>query len=285
MTVERSLHWNSDQAALRFAAERPAALCTIVGIDGSYSRRLGGQLAIGHDGLIAGSLADGCLERELETQSKLAWIAGEPLVLRFGKDSPFIDFRLPCGSGLDILIDPQPDRTALQETVAALERRSQASLSLPVPKPGMLAMRGYLPALRLLVLGDSADASALAKLASAFGTQCIEVRPGGGGIALGKVPTNLSADPWTAVVLLFHNHEWEAPILEWALASPAFYVGAIGGKAARESRVTQLIARGYSRSSVAKLRSPIGLIPAAREADTLALGVLAEIVREYESLR
>jgi xanthine dehydrogenase accessory factor len=220
MAVENSPLWNDDQAALRFAALHPAALCTIVGIDGSYSRRLGGQLAIGRDGSLAGSLADGCLERELESQSVLARQAGHPVVLRFGKSSPFIDFRLPCGSGLDILIDPEPESADLLAAVAALDRRMAASLSIPVPQERLLAVRTYLPGLRLLVLGDSAEALALVQLAAAFGTECVEVRPGPG-LALGKVPSDLSADRWTAIVLLFHNHEWETAILKWALETPA----------------------------------------------------------------
>jgi xanthine dehydrogenase accessory factor len=48
-----------DQAALRFAAAHGTALCTIVGFDGSFSRRLGAQLAIQFDGRTVGSLADG----------------------------------------------------------------------------------------------------------------------------------------------------------------------------------------------------------------------------------
>src|SRR6185369_8791945 len=64
---------DEDQAALRLAAQVPdTALCTIVGIDGSYSRRRGAQLAVAPDGRMAGSLADGCLEKELAAQAEAA---------------------------------------------------------------------------------------------------------------------------------------------------------------------------------------------------------------------
>ena len=55
----------SDNAALRCAARGDAALCTITHIDGSFSRRVGAQLAIDRDGGIVGSMADGCLEAAL----------------------------------------------------------------------------------------------------------------------------------------------------------------------------------------------------------------------------
>src|SRR5438067_4350039 len=74
--------FDEDQAALRLAAAGGAALCTIVGIEGSFSRRLGAQLAVAVDGRMAGSLADGCLERELATQAAEARREGRPRLLR-----------------------------------------------------------------------------------------------------------------------------------------------------------------------------------------------------------
>ena len=54
-------HFEEDHSAIGASANNGAALCTIVNIDGSFSRRLGAQLAINPDGSIVGSLSDGCL--------------------------------------------------------------------------------------------------------------------------------------------------------------------------------------------------------------------------------
>ena len=59
-------HPDDDSEALFACATHGGALCTVVGIDGSWSRRLGAQLAILPDGTMRGSLADGCLERALK---------------------------------------------------------------------------------------------------------------------------------------------------------------------------------------------------------------------------
>ena len=48
-----------DHAALVRAAQGDAALCTIVGIDGSFSRRVGTQLAVAGDGSRAGDMSSG----------------------------------------------------------------------------------------------------------------------------------------------------------------------------------------------------------------------------------
>src|SRR6187399_1357558 len=112
--------WADDRAALRAACEPGVGLCTIVGIEGSFSRRVGAQLAVHPDGAITGSLADGCLETQLASEIAAA---SEPVVRRFGAGSELIDFRLPCGSGLDVLIDPAPDRAACRVAVDQLDAR------------------------------------------------------------------------------------------------------------------------------------------------------------------
>lgn len=278
-----------DQLALRAALAVPgSALCTVVGIDGSFSRRLGAQLAVAPDLSTSGSLADGCLERELAGQVAAMGGAGAPRVLRYGRGSPFIDFRLPCGSGLDILIDPAPDRAALERAVAALDARQIARVFLPLPGglagAGLLARRTYLPGARLAIFGAGPEASCLAALAGAFGLDHALHTPASG-LALGRRPDGVDADPFTAVVLLFHDHEWELEILDWALSTEACFIGAIGGRPAREARREALAARGRDRHAIDRVRSPVGLIGHARDVSVLALSVLAEVVSEFEALR
>ena len=125
---------DADQAAMRLAASCSAALCTIVGIEGSFSRRLGVQIAIANDGTVSGSLAAGCLERELATQAMQARASGAPRLLRYGRGSPFIDFRMPCGSGLDIVVDPAPERVRLGRAIATLDARKPVDVPLPVDR-------------------------------------------------------------------------------------------------------------------------------------------------------
>lgn len=272
--------------ALRFVHATPqAALCTIVGIDGSFSRRLGAQLAVGPDGGTVGSLSDGCLERELATQAQAIRAAsGPPRTIRYGQGSPIIDFRLPCGSGLDVVVDPAPDRGAVAQAVERLDRRQSADLALPVGDSSLLQQRSYWPSLRLVICGAGPEADWLAKLAAGFGVSSVVVGPDKG-LGLGSAPRWLAVDEWTAVILLFHDHEWEQAILEWALATPAFYIGAIGGKQTRQNRRELLAERGTTDDQIARVRSPIGLIEHARDARLLALSVLSEVAGAYEHTR
>lgn len=267
---------SGDHAALRAACEPGVGLCTIVGIEGSFSRRLGAQLAVHPDGTITGSLADGCLEKQLA--SEIAAATG-PVVKRFGAGSDLIDFRLPCGSGLDVLIDPEPDPIACLAATALLEAREETVLRLPAEQ---LPERRYIPALRLLLFGEGPELKALAALAEAAGIEA--EAHGKDALSLGRRPEGLSADRWTAVVLLFHDHEWEAPILEWALSTPAFHIGAQGGFEARRGRLERLAENGVPPDQLERIRSPIGVIGHSREPGVLAISVLAEIVGAYEAL-
>lgn len=270
--------WADDRAALRAACEPGVGLCTIVGIEGSFSRRLGAQLAVHPDRTITGSLADGCLERQLATEISAA---SGPVVKRFGSGSELIDFRLPCGSGLDVLIDPEPDRAACRAAIERLDARQSAAIALPA-MPNQLHSRSYVPALRLQVFGEGPELAALVALAGAAGVAVSA--HGKDALSLGRRPAGLSADPWTAVVLLFHDHEWEQAILEWALATPAFYIGAQGGFEARRLRIERLAGAGTSPAQLGRIRSPVGVITHSREPGVLALSVLAGIVGEYEAL-
>ena len=134
MLADPALHLSADEdhAALVAACEPGVGLCTIVGIEGSFSRRLGAQLAVLPDGTTVGSLSDGCLEAQLATDMRGQ--AG-PRVIRYGSGSAMVDFRLPCGGGLDILLDPAPDRFACREIVRMLDSRRPAILPLPSPSP------------------------------------------------------------------------------------------------------------------------------------------------------
>lgn len=277
---------NADTAALDAAIWPGTTLCTVVGIDGSFSRRIGAQIAVTDQGETVGSLSDGCLERQLASDSAIARQNGAPRLIRYGKGSSIVDFRLPCGGGLDIWVDPEPDRSALREVSDALHAREAVHLPLALPSDAplhALRSRFYIPPLRILAFGEGPEMKALNTLAQAAGV-AITIYSRESGLSLGKAPHELSVDPWTSVLLLFHDHEWERALLPWAMASRAFYIGAQGGGIARQARRDYLREQGFSQEAVARVQSPAGLIPRARDANVLALSVLAETISRYEAL-
>lgn len=269
---------DEDHVALKAACAEGVGLCTIVGIDGSFSRRLGAQLAVLPDGSCIGSMSDGCLEAQLA--SDIARCDG-PTVVRYGRGSCKIDFRLPCGGGLDILLDPVPDRALLTQAIQELYNRRSAQVLFACGE--FRLNREYVPALRIISLGEDPELSAFAELCAAMriDVKCVDKD----GLVLGRAQGNAEYDAWTACLLLFHDHQWELPLVEEALAGGAFFVGAQGGEKARIERSFALAARDIPEEAVARITSPVGLIPACKSPRTLALSALSEIVAEYERKR
>jgi xanthine dehydrogenase accessory factor len=84
-------------------------------------------------------------------------------------------------------------------------------------------------------------------------------------------------DPYTAVVLLHHDLEIEMPVLEVALASSAFYIGALGSTRTHRNRVQRLELSGTDRQQIDRIKAPIGMFGPTKDATALALSVLADI--------
>lgn len=294
-----------DAAPLWLAATGDAALCTLIGIDGPFSRALGAQFAADGAGATAGDMTGGCLDATLATECASARGSRERRVVRYGQGSPFIDIRLPCGGGLDILIDPFPSAEHCAMAVASLRERQPVSMAFPLPgalspmelrpwKPEERSCldqgegifhRVYYPVLRVVVLGDSPEAKALVRLCAFHRLEVQQVKPAGAdcpdGLFLGQVPQDVKVDRWTAVVLMFHDHDWELPIIEWALQTSAFYIGALGGKRTAANRKALLETQGYDDVALCRVEGPIGLFAPARDADTVALSVLTDLVARH----
>ena len=269
-----------DHAALHHLATHGGAMCTIVGIEGSYSRRIGAQLAIAPDGSCAGDLADNCLDAELAVQAARLAEEGRCGLIRLGAGSPIVDFRLPCGSAIDVVIDPAPDGSAAQRVLAKLDARRPASLTLPSVEGSALTHKHFLPEPRIAVFGDNAECDALVRLQPFYGGRVDHVRPRGLSMELDED----KLDAWSAVLCLSHDHEWERIVLTWALRSDAFLIGALGGKVVRQARVAMLEEMGFAPPAIARIEGPIGAFAAARNARTLAVAVMAQIVQRYEAL-
>lgn len=87
----------------------------------------------------------------------------------------------------------------------------------------------------------------------------------------------LAPDSRTAVVTLTHDPKIDDPALEAALASPAFYVGALGSKRTHARRVERLKEAGLSDEAIARIHAPIGLDVGAISPAEIAIAVLGQV--------
>jgi xanthine dehydrogenase accessory factor len=89
----------------------------------------------------------------------------------------------------------------------------------------------------------------------------------------------------TAVVTLTHDARFDDPALRIALASPAFYVGALGGRKTREARRERLRGAGITDAQIDRLHAPIGLDIGTRTPEEIALATMAQIVAARNAQR
>lgn len=269
----------SDFPIRRALSQESTALAIITGVEGPSYRPLGATMVIGADGRAFGNLSSGCLDADVIQRAVNALGSGQAETLRYGRNSPFFDIALPCGGGLDITILPNPPSDALACAASELEARRTVRIDLTTELS--LEIR---PQVRFIVFGQGPETSCFARLAHQAGFPVDLVSPdpetleaaGFGAIdMLTSWPKGLSADARSAVAVFFHDHDREPPLLEAALQSPAFYVGAQGSLRAHRARSAALAARGVPPD---RLASPFGLIPSTRDARTLAVSVLAHVL-------
>lgn len=280
------------------------ALVTLTDVIGGSSRSPGTHMAVSETGAWLGSLSGGCVEAAVVAEAQDIIARGRAELVRFGVGSRYIDIRLPCGGGIDLLFTPDPDLGVLRDAAGRLERREATGLSLG--RDGSVAASGgatgwsgdafivcHLPVVRIVIVGHGTEPEALAAQASAFGADTLVLSPDAALVAAERAQGRnaerlltpsatpyLVADSRSAVVFLFHDHDWEGVLLAQALTTEAFYIGAMGSRATHARRIAELRTLGVDETMLAKITGPIGLIGATRDPATLALSVLAQIIAQ-----
>jgi xanthine dehydrogenase accessory factor len=301
---------------LRFVLDRSregvgTILVTLTGIEGSSPRAIGAQMAVAADGRYVGSFSGGCIEAAVVAEAIGTLAGGRAKLVRFGAGSPYLDIRLPCGGGIDLLFNPSPDPDAIAKLLSRHDRREVAVLRLsdvgvfldPSPGGDWAGWRDdgfrlcYAPTLRVVAIGQGEELTALARLAASFGADISVLSPDeralGGLASEGFDTVRLTArtllppvrtDAWTAILSVFHDRDWEEELLPLVLRLPSFYIGAIGSRRTQDIRRDALRAAGVPEDLRQKLHTSVGLIPATRDPATLALSALSQIVQEYHRI-
>ncbi|GLS26119.1 XdhC family protein [Marinibactrum halimedae] len=95
-------HWSSEGVLF--------AIVTLVNIEGSSPRPVGSQMAVNLNGESVGLISGGCLEETIKLHAIECIQSNTSRLIRYGLDSDYFDIILPCGSGVDILIKPNPSK-------------------------------------------------------------------------------------------------------------------------------------------------------------------------------
>lgn len=265
-------------------------------------------MAISDMGQYAGYVSNGCVDADIANHA-LRVLNGDEKKrrVRYGAGSPYLDIRLPCGGAVEIEFIIEPDVGVLSDAIEKLEQRQPISLtiksdggvhttsSIAIDDPSGFVL-SYAPPLHIVIAGRGEEVIALSRLARAARYSVAVFSPDKDVLdvceTLGTSTTSLNSissapnfpnDSWSAIICLFHDHEWESDLLISALKTQAYYIGAMGSPRTQATRLEELRNRGIDEISLKRIRGPIGLIPSVRDASKLAISALAEIVDLYRA--
>lgn len=262
------------------------ALLTLVAVEGRSPRPLGSQMAVAEDGRAVGAITGGCAERALALDAVAAIARGENHAELYGEGSRFKDIVLPCGSGLHVHFDVGLSNETLDALLAARRNRRVAELRYGFDTP---YVRTYLPQCRIAIVGQGPITVALAQMA-ALTEIAVDIFTPDRAVLRGMPATLMSGpedfdasvlDEWTALAMTFHDHSYEAEVLQKALDSGAFFIGALGSRPVHERRLETLEGMGVTGEQLARIHGPIGLDIGARTPPEIAVAILAQVVSAW----
>ncbi|MDN3647225.1 XdhC family protein [Pontixanthobacter aestiaquae] len=294
----------------RLASGQAAVLVTVIAVEGSSMRGPGTHMGVSEDGTFIGSLSGGCIENAVVAEALEALGEARARTVRFGAGSRYIDIKLPCGGGLDIHFLPLEDTNLVARCLTAIDARKPFSLRFDLDSneasfstkwratehraEERVSYIGHQPEPKLTIIGHGATVLSLAKLArqmdltvevfspdeelleSLDDNEATTMR-----LATPADTMPITADPWTAFIFLFHDHDWEIALMAHAMQQPHFYLGAMGGRKAHAFRIKALRELGRSDQAIDAIHAPIGLFHSSRDPDTLALSTLGQVIEAY----
>lgn len=280
-------------------------LARLVGRDGNGSRPLGATMAVAADGRWRGSLSGGCVEGMVLDAAR-GVLGGAParvLSVMPGEEILPWEEGPACAGELRVLVTPVPPEPVFAAVDRAFTEDRPLALAVGLRPPYRWWCAGWIGALpvveerfveelrprrRLVMVGATDLAAALAGFADPLERAVVVLDPRPGHVASGAFPSGVQVvrtwpDAWLAahplreddaVVVLSHDPRIDDAALRAVLPGPAGYVGALGSRATHAQRLARL--RGTP--GLARLVGPVGLdIGGVSPAET-ALSILAELV-------
>lgn len=252
------------------------ALVTLVEISGSSPRPPGSQIAVAEDGRAVGAVTGGCVEQSIVLDAMATIKTGQSRLERYGEGSRFKDLKLPCGSGITVHFDVD----LADETLARLRtaRAARQVARYIIAADGLSFEKVYEPQARLVIAGQGNVVPWLERVATMAEYEVMVFSPDDNSLSdpAGFDPGLL--DAFTGFVSLFHDHSFEPALLNAALASDAFYIGALGSRRAQAARLAGLAEAGWDDTALGRIHGPVGLDIGARTPPEIAVAIIAEVV-------
>ena len=302
----------ADHEVLRTAVDwlkagEPVYLATVAKTFGSSPRPPGSLAALRADGRFVGSVSGGCMEEDLVARLRTSRLPEKfPAVITYGVTQEEAQrFGLPCGGKLELVLEQLDSTASLKSILDKIDERQlvvrqlcldtgEASLHPATARDefffdGKNLRKLFGPSWRLLLIGAGQLSRFVAQMGLALDYEVIVCEPREELASLWRVngatidegmpddAVRVLADECCAVLALTHDPKLDDMALLEALASPAFYVGALGSHANNDKRRARLATLGVSRENLARLHGPVGLPIGSKTPAEIAVAVLAGV--------
>jgi xanthine dehydrogenase accessory factor len=222
------------------AMRTPFVVATVVRAQRPTSVRTGDAALVLGDGTIEGFVGGACAEQSVRLHALRALETGEGLLLR---------------------ILPGDDEAPAVEGAVSVQNPCLSGGSLEI------FLEPMLPSPRVLVVGETPVAEAVARLGAALDLDMVVVP----GTEVEPIADDL------ALVVAAHGRD-ELRALRLGLEAGLPYVGLVASRVRGAAVAAELGAEGVSEERLAALDTPAGLDIGARTAEEIALSILARVV-------
>jgi xanthine dehydrogenase accessory factor len=239
-----------------------AALVTIVSATGSTPREEGAKMLVRPDGTIIGTIGGGNLEAQVINEAVGVIKQGKPKRLHMNLTAKEAEETgMICGGDLEVFIEPIL-------TAPTMYIFGGGHISLP------LAQMGKLLGFKIAIIDDRAEFASTKRFPEA------EMVLAGD---FSKAFSKLKIDKTSYIVIVTRGHQNDELVLEWAVGTPAQYIGMIGSQTKVKTVFSHLLAKGVSKGRLDSVYSPIGLEIGAQTPEEIAVSILAEIIKVRRS--
>ena len=308
-TAQNELNTILQGFALQNSGEN-VLLATVIKTWGSSPRPAGAVMVLTESGLMCGSVSGGCIEDELALRIKKAF----PVTMEQVEYASDTSRTLPCGGTLMLVLEPLSSIDNPEELIRCLTTGESVTRTFDLAAnvsswgptldddkteiKGQIVRLVYEKAWRILIIGMGELAQCVYRQAQFLGYS-IEVCDPREDYRSSWPYSECSVsdcypddflkqrvlDSKTAIVALTHDPKIDDMAIMEALASEAFYVGALGSIRTTRNRERRLIEHfDFSEGELARLRAPIGVDINSRKPQEIALSIMMQITAERNNV-
>ncbi len=252
------------QESARLIAEgRRGALATIIRVTGSTPGKESAKLLVRDDGSMVGTVGGGCTESDI-WRIALEVIATDRPVRRSFRltAATAAETGLLCGGEFEVYIEPIGNPSVVILGAGHIAQRLVPLLSLLEYRSTVIDDRESFAHRERFPLASEV-------LVREF-EGCLE-----------GIPVN----PNTCVIIVTRGHQHDETALEQAVRTTSGYIGLIGSRGKIGAIIRNLEKRGIPRSTLERVRAPIGLPIGSKTPEEIAIAIAAELIAHRRGRR